>query len=213
MGSPSRLTPLQLELARAFLSRAPGFFLTGGAVLVGWELMHRTTDDLDFFTDSPEAMALSDATLRGAADALGASVASLVGSPDFHRYVVTRGTESVRVDVVHDRTPQVREKLERDGLRMDSVEEIFVNKICALVGRSEIRDLFDLMELERRGLAVEAYLPLAQRKDGSATPATLGWLLGTLTIPEGPDRPRLQAFAKDLERRMLVLAAKGLDAP
>jgi hypothetical protein len=175
--------------------------------------MHRTTDDLDFFTDSPEAMALSDATLRGAADALGASVASLVGSPDFHRYVVTRGTESVRVDVVHDRTPQVREKLERDGLRMDSVEEIFVNKICALVGRSEIRDLFDLMELERRGLAVEAYLPLAQRKDGSATPATLGWLLGTLTIPEGPDRPRLQAFAKDLERRMLVLAAKGLDAP
>lgn len=206
MASRNGLTELQRQLAHAFLSRARGFFLTGGAVLVGWELAHRTTDDLDFFTDSNDAMAVSDATLRGAAESLGATVTSLVGSPDFHRYVVQRGDESVRVDVVRDRTPQLHDKLERDGIRMDSVEEIFVNKICALVGRSEIRDLVDLMALEERGLRVEDSLALAQRKDASATPATLGWLLSTLTIPEGPDRARLQRYAKDLERRMLALA-------
>jgi hypothetical protein len=169
--------------------------------------LHRTTDDLDFFTDSNEAMVHSDAAIRGAAEAIGADVTPLVGAPDFHRYVLARQNESVRVDIVRDRTPPLRDKQIRDGLRMDSIEEIFVNKICALVGRSELRDLVDLMALEAKGLRVEDFLALAAKKDAAITPGTLAWLCGTFHLPPMPDRDRLVRFLKDLEARMLQRAA------
>jgi hypothetical protein len=55
--SIGRLSDRQLELARAFFRHQPtGYFLTGGAVLAGWELGHRTTDDLDLFTTEAAAM-------------------------------------------------------------------------------------------------------------------------------------------------------------
>ena len=52
-----RLTPLQRDLVRALAQRESGFFLTGGGVLVGFVLGHRTTDDLDLFTTDDAAMA------------------------------------------------------------------------------------------------------------------------------------------------------------
>ena len=203
MGSPKgTLTAFQADVAKAFLDRAPGFFLTGGAVLAGWELKHRTTDDLDFFTDSDEAMSMADAAVRGAAADLGAVASVLVTTPDFRRFLLSQNDETVRVDVVRDRAPQLRQKIIRDGLRMDPVEEIFVNKICALVSRSELRDLVDLHALEEKGLRVEEYIELAQKKDGGVTPATLAWLLGSLVA--GPSG--LARYVKDLERRMLALS-------
>jgi hypothetical protein len=44
-----RLSPLQCDFLRVFAGRPSGFFLSGGAVLVGWVLAHRYTDDLDLF--------------------------------------------------------------------------------------------------------------------------------------------------------------------
>ncbi|MDX2009568.1 MAG: hypothetical protein SFW67_05240 [Myxococcaceae bacterium] len=44
-----RLTALQRELIEAFFARSRGLFLTGGAVLAGYDFGHRTTDNLDLF--------------------------------------------------------------------------------------------------------------------------------------------------------------------
>lgn len=205
----SMLTPLQRELATAFGSKSPKSFLTGGAVLVGWVLRHRTTDDLDWFTDDEIAAQAAKAALDVAAADVGGEVETLMASPDFRRALVRRGVESVKVDLVFDRAPQLFPKVVRDGIRMDSVEEIFVNKICALVGRSEIRDAVDLLALERHGLRVEDYIVGASSKDGGVTPATLAWLIGTLHIPEhlpgGGDVPELKAFLAQLEGRLLAM--------
>ena len=214
MASPKgRLTALQVDLATLFLQRAPGFFLTGGAVLAGWEPAHRTTDDLDLFTDDDAAMAPAEYALRGAASELHATVEAVITSPDFRRFVVRQGSELVKVDLVRDRAPQLLPKVVRDGLSMDSVEEIFVNKICAFVERSEVRDVVDLMALERlpeRNLRVERFLDLARRKDGGATAATIAWLLSTLSLPSvlpgGGSSRELAAFIAELEARMLSVA-------
>ncbi len=204
------LTPLQCDALDALTRRAPGFFLTGGAVLAGWTLQHRRTDDLDLFTTSDEAMTTGDAAVRGAASEIGASASQLTTTPDFHRYVITRGDDSVRVDLVRDRTPELRAKVVRDGIRMDDTEEIVANKIAALVGRSEVRDLVDLMALEKLGFRVESHLPDARKKDGGVSPATLSWLLSGMHAPakvDGADQVSLEAFIRDLERRMLALSA------
>ena len=44
------LDNFQREILTAFFERQRGFFLTGGAALVGFHLKHRTTLDLDLFT-------------------------------------------------------------------------------------------------------------------------------------------------------------------
>jgi hypothetical protein len=77
MGSPKgKLSALQTETLEALVRRAPDFFLTGGAVLVGWTLKHRITDDLarPLHTTSDDAMAGADAAVRGAATDVHATV-------------------------------------------------------------------------------------------------------------------------------------------
>ncbi len=205
-----RLTDAQLALTTAFFRTDREFFLTGGAVLAGWELQHRTTEDLDLFTDK-DAVVAGERTLKAAVADLGGQLEAITTSPDFRRFVATIQGERIKVDLVRDRAPQLFPKQERDGVRMDSAEEIFTNKICTLVERSEIRDVVDLMLLEGRGLRVETYLPQAQKKDGGATPATLAWLLSSFEVPSelpgGVDRGAVLRFISDLEKRMLALAA------
>lgn len=102
------------------------------------------------------------------------------------------------VDTVLERVPQVVEdKPEVDGVRVDPPREILANKLCAVVGRAEERDLVDLWALERSGLRIEDALPDALAKDGGCTPATLAWLLDQVVIPEGMTLPG-GALARDL---------------
>lgn len=47
-----------------------------------------------------------------------------------------------------ERIPQIDEKKnEFDGVRVDTIREIMVNKICALIHRCELKDVLDLYYL------------------------------------------------------------------
>jgi hypothetical protein len=214
LASLGRLSERQLDLARAFFRHQPtGYFLTGGAVLAGWELAHRTTDDLDLFTTLPDVMVTGEQALRRAAAELGGSVTAVTTSPDFRRFVVQFSDESIKVDLVRDYTVQHFAKVQRDGVTTDTAGEIFVNKLCTLVERSEVRDLVDVMLLERTGLGVENELARAQAKDAGVTPATMAWLLEGLTIPATPpggvSQQELLDYRASLRDRLLRLSRAG----
>jgi len=128
--------------------------------------------------------------------------------------ILTRGDEGLVVDIVKDLGPQLHpEKLERDHIVLDPADEILANKLTALVGRAEERDLIDVMFLERAGYSVEVALPAALTKDGGCTPATLAWLLSEISIPDGVVLPagvspaELRAYLTQLIAQLLVLAA------
>lgn len=201
-----RLSALQRDVVRELAHRNCGFFLTGGGVLVGFVLGHRTTDDLDLFTTDDAAMAQADALAHALSEAVGAELESLQTTPDHRRYLFTRGADGTRIDFVRDRGLQLMEKPVRDGVAMDRVEEIIANKITTLASRSEIRDVVDLYCLEQAGYRVDDHLENALRKDAGATPATIAWLLSTLRVPERlpGDVPRdvIVAYVKDLEARL-----------
>ncbi len=187
---PDKLTPLQRELLDAFFARETGFYLTGGAALAGFYLGHRTTLDLDLFTPDPEAFERGRFALAAAAESLTASLEARQAAPGFHRYLARRGEEAVVVDLVLERVPQVAPLKRREGqIRIDPPEEILANKLAALVERSEVRDVVDLLLLERSGWAVESALPGTQAKDAACTPATLAWVLSRVQIPAAAEIP------------------------
>jgi len=92
--------------------------------------------------------------LRDLAREIGARGEETRTAPEFRRFVLSRGDESVVVDLVVERAPQlVAHKPSVGVIRLDPPEEILANKLCALLGRAEIRDLVDVRALEQSGLS------------------------------------------------------------
>jgi hypothetical protein len=207
-----KLTALQRELLTAFFARASRFVLTGGAALAGFHLGHRTTHDLDLFTESGP---LDDglAALGEAATETGAALETLQTSPDFRRLLVRRGDEAVVVDLVVDAVPRVAGEIEeRGGIRLDAPTEILVNKLCALLSRAEIRDIVDVLALDRAGYRMEDALPGAARKDAGFSPGQLAWVLSGIEIgsrtrlPGGWSAADVKRGLEDLQARLAKAA-------
>jgi hypothetical protein len=204
----SLLDGFQSEILDAFFRREARFFLTGGAALAGYHLGHRRTQDLDLFTTA-SLLDEGDQILRSVADELGAVVEAVRTSPEFRRRLVRRGGETVLVDLVWDRAPQLFERKPRVGrVYVDPPEEILANKLCALLSRSELRDLVDVRALEAAGFPMESALPGAARKDGGFTPGQLAWVLSQIVIgddarPPGDATPQqLRSYLTDLIARL-----------
>lgn len=177
------LTQLQRDLLGAFFDLEQRFALTGGAALAGFHLHHRASQDLDLFAREPIDLELAGRTLDAAAGAIGAQVSPQVTYPQFRRSLVRRGTESTLVDLVIDTTKATDGTPENFGrIRVDSVREIAAAKLCAVLGRAELRDLVDLKLLLDSGMQLDRVLEDAQQKDAGVDPATLAWLLGSLRI-------------------------------
>jgi len=212
--SDDKLTALQRDVLHAFFERETGFFLTGGGALAGYYLRHRHTTDLDFFTTDQASFDRGRHVLHAVAETLGATLATVQEAPGFARRVLTRGQDAVVIDLVWDRVAQTYpNKPLIDGVRVDPLEEILVNKLTTIVSRGEERDLVDLFFLEKAGYRAEAALDAAFAKDGGCTPAVLAWLLSQMAIPDGVSLPEgcsageLRAFVADLIRRLRRAAA------
>jgi hypothetical protein len=150
------------------------------------------------------------------ARALDVGIERLRTSSDFRRFLLTRGAESLVVDLVRDLAPQIDEdKIEIDGIRVDSTREIMANKLCTLLSRAELRDLVDVRALENEGLSVEEHLPLAAEKDAGLTAGQLAWVLSQIEIgddatpPGGMSAFELRSFVEGLIRRLTAMAFPG----
>ncbi len=209
------LNNLQNEFLKAFFARENSFYLSGGAALVGFYFGHRETHDLDLFTlsnDVEKGFRLVNAVAEG----LGAKVESVQTSPDFRRLLVKQGADAIVVDLIREYVFQVDpDKPMIGGIRVDTPEEILANKLCALLSRSEIRDLVDVRELENAGFSIEAALEAAEKKDSGLTPAQLAWVLSQIMIDEGVDLPgnvsstELRSYLQEFIDRLRRMALPG----
>ncbi len=204
----SKLSALQQDFLHAFFQREDRFFLTGGAALVGFHLGHRETHDLDLFTLT-DALADGNATVAEIARHMGAALEAIQTAPDFRRMLLRRGGEAVLIDLVREYVVQmVAERPVINGIRVDPPQEILANKLCALLSRSELRDLVDVRALELGGFRVEDALPAAAAKDRGLTPAQLAWVLSQielsddLTPPGGVSAEELRRYLADLIARL-----------
>lgn len=185
----STLDSFQEEILAKFFSRESGFFLSGGAALAGFYLGHRVTEDLDLFTLNDEIQRGFE-ILREVGAELDAKVEPLQTSPDFRRFLVSRDGDAVVIDLVREYVYQSAEnKRIINGIRVDTAEEIFANKLAALLSRSEIRDLVDIYKLEKAGYAFEPALRAAAKKDSGLSAGQLAWVLGSISLSDSADLP------------------------
>ena len=208
----NKLGKLQMDFLQAFFSREHRFFLTGGAALAGFHLGHRETLDLDLFT-LEDILEDGSRTVAESAREMGAMVESIQTSPDFRRQILTRGSEAIVIDLVRERVPQVVQDKPTIGIvRVDPPEEILANKLCALLGRAEIRDLVDVRALEMSGCSLNASLDAAASKDAGFTPAQLGWVLSQMNLgdevipPGGVSVEELRKYLGELIARLSRIA-------
>lgn len=206
------LDSFQQRVLEEFFERQSRFFLTGGGALAGFHLKHRRTKDLDLFTVE-EVLDQGVAALHEVARSLGASIEPLRTAATFKRFLLRCGDDSAVVDLVQDLAPQLYPEKPMIGtVRVDTPEEIFANKLCALLSRAELRDLVDIYALVKHGFSIEKAVSEASRKDGGMSPGQLAWILSEIELgddarpPGGVSVQELCVFIRQLRKQMAELA-------
>ncbi len=155
-------------------NRSPESYLAGATVLHRNADSPRFSQDLDFFHDIEDSVAVSSerdaATLRQA----GYEFTWLLRTPTFHRAMVTAGGEQLKLEWAQDSVfrffPVQQDK--RCGYRLHDADAA-INKLLALAGRNEIRDFIDVLHLHTSYLSLGAMTWAACGKDPGFTPELL----------------------------------------
>jgi hypothetical protein len=171
-----RLDELQVRVLAELAGIEPPWTLTGGAALAGFHLGHRTTRDLDLFWHGQVSIEDVRRNVIARLQASGLEVAALRTTPSFCTLQVRDRDRSVVVDLVAEPVatiePAVLETVAGVRISVDSRHEILVNKLCALLHRYEVRDLFDIAALVAAGEDLDRALADAPRKDGGFSALT-----------------------------------------
>jgi hypothetical protein len=173
-------------ILRTLAPAVGGWRLIGGGALVGFYLGHRTTRDLDLQW-SPLGE-LGDLPAR-TAEALrheGMDVASIQRALAFHRLRVAHSGEVTNVDLIADPAPPAHapegHPLAGATIALEPIHDVLVSKLCALLGRAEVRDLVDVRALLAAGQDLHAAVTAAPSRDGGFSAPTLAWVLQGLDI-------------------------------
>jgi len=196
------LDPLQQRILRVLAGLEPPWTLTGGAALAGFHLGHRTTRDLDLFWHGTRVLGEWADQVQARLRDDGLDVARIQTAPGFRRLRVDDGRRTVIVDLVAESVPFIEAPVELlPGIHVDTPHEILVNKLCALLSRSESRDLVDVAALLEAGGDLQRAIEDASAKDGGFSPLTLAWVLQSL---DSAGDSRLESIRDSLVSRLVA---------
>ena len=158
------LYKLQDKVLDIVFSAEKIFYLTGGTCLSRFYEEKRYSDDLDFFTHDndnfPRAIKeikqlLNDKFI----------VVEEVTSKDFIRLKIDN---LLQVDFVNDRVMRYKEPTILDnGYVIDNIENILANKLTAVIGRDNPKDIFDIYLLSKFSqYDMKVILDIAHKKAG-----------------------------------------------
>jgi hypothetical protein len=191
------ISPIQAEvLKRIAANRSPDSYLAGATVLHRAADSPRYSQDLDFFHDVENSVALSAEKDAESLRQAGYEFMWLLRTPTFHRAIVTAGKQQLKLEWAQDSAfrffPVQKDK--RCGYRLHDADAA-VNKVLALAGRNEIRDLVDVLHLHQSYLTLGAMAWAACGKDPGFTPDLLLDHAGRHTAYTQSDLDRLSLRA------------------
>ena len=183
--SQGSLDELQTRVLTILAGFEPPFILGGGGALAIY-FDHRKTRDLDLFWEDIEALAGLPQLIQRRLEDAGVAISVVQQSPGFVRLRASDVSSAINIDLVADPTERLERPLvvsigDRE-IAAESPRDLLVNKLCALLSRSELRDLFDIGVLIANGLSLDDAIHSAPRKDGGFSPLTLAWVLQNLDV-------------------------------
>jgi len=137
------------------------YYFTGGTALAEFYLQHRHSDDLDVFTRLRRNIKNDYKELRWIIKREGLETFSEIEEDEFVRFFV-RGTEEtgkgLKVEFGRYAGAQMSPGMTVEKIVVDSFEDIAVNKVCAIYGRTEVKDFVDLFFILRESEFTLDYL-------------------------------------------------------
>lgn len=137
----TKLYDLQDKVLDVVFAIEDEFYLTGGTALSRFYQEKRYSDDLDFFTNSSSRF---NYAVKNIVNELlqNFAVEHELETRDFIRIKIDN---LLQVDFVNDRVPRYKEpNILKNGYKIDIIENILSNKITAVIGRDNPKDIFDI---------------------------------------------------------------------
>ena len=169
------LTALQKEVAHILAAnRNPESHVAGGAVINRAESGLRYSDDLDIFHDIAASVATSAEADAKTLTEASFTVTWILRTEGIAKAEVSRGEARVRLDWTTDSAFRFFPvQPDEDFGYCLHPADLATNKVLALAGREEIRDLLDILFIDQTYLSLGAVIWAACGKDQGYTPALL----------------------------------------
>jgi len=180
------LTPLQNSFLAAFFHRTQDFYLTGGTALGAFYLKHRDSVDLDLFTQYDHAFERADDLTSQVCESLNVDCSAVRLTSYFKHFQVGAQENPLTIHFSREYSAHLKPPYHFGNILVDSIEDIAANKICAALGRTEIKDLVDLYFLDKAGYTIAGYFDLAKQKDGGLAHETLAYTMSQFELSQIP---------------------------
>jgi predicted nucleotidyltransferase component of viral defense system len=172
-----KIAEYQKDVLKALSGRADNFYLAGGTALSLFYFQHRLSVDLDFFSrnfvysDIKRIVAYLENTLKKKMTLKGQSLKEKTAKiVVYDMHLTTNYT--LKIDFVEDTVNLLKEPKLVDGIRVLSLEDIYLRKLYALTGmfrtadetgrdkfiggRTDAKDLYDIFFLSH------TFMPLSE---------------------------------------------------
>lgn len=179
-----QLYPLQDQVLSLIDAQKTGFYLTGGTALARCYLQHRFSDDLDLFVNlNPEFGGWCGRVIDALFQFEPRQTQVILRQQYFARVLLTHNDVALKIEMINDVPSHIGEIHQHPILgRIDSPENILANKLTALIGREEPRDLADIWGLcTRLGLSIQDAIEGATSKATGIYPLDLARRLCSAT--------------------------------
>jgi predicted nucleotidyltransferase component of viral defense system len=162
-------TNLQEEIIRQIsrTSLKDNFFLTGGTALSAFYLQHRYSEDLDFFTEVPNAVKGVLPILEPFQKKMSISIVVRRTFDTFTEFIVTSDKEDmVLLHFAQDSPYRLKPIVYNEdyGIYVDNLVDISSNKFSALFDRHEMKDFVDIYFIDREKMKFEEVYAHAKKK-------------------------------------------------
>ena len=125
-------------------SIAESFYLGGGTALAEYHLLHRLSEDLDFFTETEFDPFSISTFFKGIQKKMKITKIDYQQSYNRNLFFVTIGKEVIKTEFTYYPFPRIESKIVVNGIKIDSLLDIAVNKLFTIYQKPRSRDFIDL---------------------------------------------------------------------
>lgn len=173
------LTPYQAKLGRLLAAnRTEDSYLAGAAAILAQPNTKRFSQDLDYFHDSAARVASAYEADRRTLLANGYAVEPALVQPGYVLAIVREGDQATKIEWAYDSRWRFMPVMRSDeyGYQLHPID-LATNKMLALAGRDEPRDLLDTVYLHEHVLELGPLVWASVGKDPGFSPLSLLELL------------------------------------